>query len=135
MDRYIINAGSWTSGWISSSTKGITCIRSEEYFHISQRSIRFWIMVSKRKGSITYCLHRCRLGRLYWWMTKHQWSNVLLGWVFSIMAKQEIIINIFIYSGGIVYCNNIMLYTCSLDETNFDRYTGWVWWAHSNILW
>ena len=36
-------------------------------------------MVSKRKGSITYYLHRCRLGRLHWWPTKHQWSNVYLG--------------------------------------------------------
>jgi hypothetical protein len=34
-------------------------------FQISQRNIRVWIMVSKRKGSISYCLHRCRLGRLY----------------------------------------------------------------------
>jgi hypothetical protein len=34
-------------------------------FQISQRNIIFFIMVSERKGSITYCLHRCRLGRLY----------------------------------------------------------------------
>jgi hypothetical protein len=34
-------------------------------FRISQRNIRVWIMVSKMKRSITYCLHRCRLGRLY----------------------------------------------------------------------
>jgi hypothetical protein len=47
------------------STKGITCISSEEDFQISQRNIRVWIMVSKRKGSITYFLHRCRLGRLH----------------------------------------------------------------------
>jgi hypothetical protein len=59
------NAGSWTGGTISSSTKGITCISSEENFQISQRNIRVWIMVSKRKGSISYFLHRCRLGRLY----------------------------------------------------------------------
>jgi Asp-tRNA(Asn)/Glu-tRNA(Gln) amidotransferase C subunit len=59
------NAGSWTSGMISSSTKGNTCRSSEEDFQISQRNKRVWIMVSKRKGSITYCLHRCRLGRLH----------------------------------------------------------------------
>jgi hypothetical protein len=59
------NAGSWTGGMISSNTKGITCIRSEEDFQISQRNKRVWIMVSKRKGSITYFLHRCRLGRLH----------------------------------------------------------------------
>jgi hypothetical protein len=59
------NAGSWTGGTISSSTKGITCISSKEDLQISQRNIRVWIMVSKRKRSITYCLHRCRLGRLY----------------------------------------------------------------------
>jgi hypothetical protein len=47
------------------STKGITCISSEEDFQISQRNKRVWIMVSKRKGYITYCLHRCRLGRLH----------------------------------------------------------------------
>jgi hypothetical protein len=47
------------------STKGITCISSKEDLQISQRNIRVWIMVSKRKRSITYCLHRCRLGRLY----------------------------------------------------------------------
>jgi hypothetical protein len=46
-------------------TKGITCLSSKEHFQISQRNIRFWIMVSKRKGSITYFLHRCRLGRLH----------------------------------------------------------------------
>jgi hypothetical protein len=40
-------------------------LASEEDFQISQRNIRVWIMVSKRKGSITYFLHRCRLGRLY----------------------------------------------------------------------
>jgi hypothetical protein len=34
-------------------------------FQISQRNRRVWIMVSKRKGYITYCLHRCRLGRLH----------------------------------------------------------------------
>ena len=34
-------------------------------FQISQRNKRVWIMVSKRKGSISYFLHRCRLGRLY----------------------------------------------------------------------
>jgi hypothetical protein len=34
-------------------------------FQISQRNKRVWIMVSKRKGSITYCLHRCRLGKLH----------------------------------------------------------------------
>jgi hypothetical protein len=34
-------------------------------FQISQRNRRVWIMVSKRKRSITYGLHRCRLGRLY----------------------------------------------------------------------
>jgi hypothetical protein len=34
-------------------------------FQISQRNKRVWIMVSKRKGSITYFLHRCRLGRLH----------------------------------------------------------------------
>jgi hypothetical protein len=50
---------------ISSSTKGITCISSKEDLQISQRNRRVWIMVSKRKRSITYCLHRCRLGRLY----------------------------------------------------------------------
>jgi Asp-tRNA(Asn)/Glu-tRNA(Gln) amidotransferase C subunit len=61
----ICNAGSWTGGKISSSTKGITCLSSKEDFHISQRNIRVWIMVSKRKGSITYFLHRCRLGRLH----------------------------------------------------------------------
>ena len=83
------NVDSWTGGTISRSTKGITCISSKEDFQISQRNIRVWIMVSKRKGSISYCLHRCRLGRLYWWLTKHQWSIVLLGWVFSIMAKKE----------------------------------------------
>jgi hypothetical protein len=59
------NARSWTGGTISSNTKGITCISSKEDFQISQRNIRVWIMVSKRKRSITYCLHRCRLGRLY----------------------------------------------------------------------
>jgi hypothetical protein len=59
------NAGSWTSGMISRSTKGLTCVSSEEDFQISQRSRRVWIMVSKKKGSITYCLHRCRLGKLY----------------------------------------------------------------------
>jgi hypothetical protein len=59
------NAGSWTGGMISSSTKGITCISSKEDFQISQGNKRVWIMVSKRKGSITYCLHRCRLGRLH----------------------------------------------------------------------
>jgi hypothetical protein len=37
---------------------------SEEDFQISQRNKRVWIMVSKRKGSINYCLHKCRLGRL-----------------------------------------------------------------------
>jgi hypothetical protein len=47
------------------STKGITCLSSEEDFQISQRNKRVWIMVSKRKGSITYFLHRCRLGRLH----------------------------------------------------------------------
>jgi hypothetical protein len=55
---------SWTGGTISRSTKGITCLSSEEDFQISQRNIRVWIMVSKRKGSITYCLHRCRLGKV-----------------------------------------------------------------------
>jgi hypothetical protein len=64
-DSKSINAGSWTGGTISRSTKGITCISSEEDFQISQRKIRVWIMVSKKKGSITYCLHRCRLGRLH----------------------------------------------------------------------
>jgi hypothetical protein len=59
------NAGSWTGGTISRSTKGITCISSKEDLQISQRNIRVWIMVSKRKRSITYGLHRCRLGRLY----------------------------------------------------------------------
>jgi hypothetical protein len=59
------NAGSWTGDTISSSTKGITCISSKEDLQISQRNIRVWIMVSKRKRYITYCLHRCRLGRLY----------------------------------------------------------------------
>jgi hypothetical protein len=39
------------------------------------------------------------------------------------MAKQETIISISIYSRGRVYCSNNMLYTGSLDETNFDRYT------------
>jgi hypothetical protein len=43
------NVGSWIGGTISSSTKGITCIRNEDDFQISQRNIRFWIMVSKRK--------------------------------------------------------------------------------------
>jgi hypothetical protein len=38
-----------TGGTISSNTKGITCHRSEEDFQISQRNIRVWIMVSKRK--------------------------------------------------------------------------------------
>jgi hypothetical protein len=38
---------------------------SKEDFQISQRNRRVWIMVSKRKGSITCFLHRCRLGRLY----------------------------------------------------------------------
>jgi hypothetical protein len=61
----ICNAGSWTGGTISSSSKGITCVSSEEDFPISQRNIRVWIMVSKRKGSISYCLHRCKLGKLY----------------------------------------------------------------------
>ena len=42
----------------------------------------------------------------------------------SIMAKKETIISISIYSRGRVYCNNIILYIGSLDETNFDRYTG-----------
>jgi hypothetical protein len=50
--------GSWTGGTISSNTKGVTCVSSEEDFQISQRNKRVWIMVSKRKGSITYCLHR-----------------------------------------------------------------------------
>jgi hypothetical protein len=54
---------------------------------------------------------------------KHQWSNVLLGLVFSIMDKQETIINILIYSQGGVYCNSRMLYTGSMDEKNSDRYT------------
>jgi hypothetical protein len=45
-------------GTISSNTKGITCISSKEDLQISQRNIRVWIMVSKRKRSITYCLHR-----------------------------------------------------------------------------
>jgi hypothetical protein len=39
----------WIGGMISRSTKGITCISSEEDFQISQRNIRVWIMVSKRK--------------------------------------------------------------------------------------
>jgi hypothetical protein len=47
------------------STKGITCSSSKEDIQISQGYIRVWIMVSKRKGSITYFLHRCRLGRLH----------------------------------------------------------------------
>ena len=34
-------------------------------FQISQRNKRVWITVSKRKGSTTYFLHRCRLSRLY----------------------------------------------------------------------
>jgi hypothetical protein len=34
---------------ISRRTKGITCISSEKDFQISQRNIRVWIMVSKRK--------------------------------------------------------------------------------------
>jgi hypothetical protein len=59
------NAGSWTGGMISRSTKGITCINSKEDIQIFQRNIRVWIMVSKRKIFITYCLHRCRLGKLY----------------------------------------------------------------------
>jgi hypothetical protein len=59
------NAGSWTGGTISSSTKGITCISSKEDLQISQRNIRVWIMISKRKIYITYCLHKCTLGRLY----------------------------------------------------------------------
>jgi hypothetical protein len=42
-----------------------TCISSKEDLQISQRNRRVWIMVSKRKRSITYGLHRCRLGRLY----------------------------------------------------------------------
>jgi hypothetical protein len=50
---------------ISNNTKGITCISTKKDFQISQRNIRVWIMVSKRKISITYCLHKCRLGRLY----------------------------------------------------------------------
>jgi hypothetical protein len=37
----------------------------KEDIHISQGYKRVWIMVSKRKGSITYFLHRCRLGRLH----------------------------------------------------------------------
>ena len=61
----ICNAGSWIGGTISSSTKGIICICSKEDLQISQRNKRVWIMVSKRKRSITYGLHRCRLGRLY----------------------------------------------------------------------
>jgi hypothetical protein len=47
------NASSWTGGMISSSTKGITCISSEEDFQISQRNIKVWAMVFKRKGYIT----------------------------------------------------------------------------------
>jgi hypothetical protein len=39
-------------------------------------------------------------------------------------AKQETIIGISIYSRGKVFCSNNMLYIGSLDETNFDRYTG-----------
>ena len=42
-----------------------SCLSSEDDFQISQRNRRVWIMVSKKKGYITYCLHRCRLGRLY----------------------------------------------------------------------
>ena len=42
----------------------------------------------------------------------------------GIMAKKETIIDIYIYSRGRVYCSNNMLYTGSLDETNFDIYTG-----------
>ena len=130
-----LHQGSWKSGLISRNTKGITCLSSKDDFQISQRNIRFWIMVSKRKGSITYCLHRCRLGRLYWWSMKHQWSTVLLGWVFNIMSKKEKIISISIYNRGKVYCSSSMMYIGSLDETNSNRYTGWVWWAHSNLFW
>ena len=129
------NEGSWTCGMISSSTKGITCLSSEEDFKISQRNRIVWIIVSKRKGYITYFLNRCRLGRLHWWPTKHQWCNILLGWVFSILAKQKTIINIFIYSRNRVYCRNIMLYSGSMDETNSDRYTCLVLWANSNLFW
>jgi hypothetical protein len=39
------------------------------------------------------------------------------------MAKKETIISILIYNLRRVYCSNNMLYTGSMDETNFDRYT------------
>jgi hypothetical protein len=39
-------------------------------------------------------------------------------------SSYQTIINIFIFSRGRVYCNNNMLYTGSLDETNSDIYTG-----------
>jgi hypothetical protein len=42
--------------------------------------------------------------------------------VFGIIVKKETIIGISIYNRGRAYCNNNMLYTGSLDETNFDRY-------------
>jgi hypothetical protein len=43
------NAGSWTGGTISSSTKGITCISSKEDLQISQRNKEFGLWYPKGK--------------------------------------------------------------------------------------
>ena len=73
------------------------------------------------------------------WVQKNHPSDQIIGnkdaGVETIMAKQETIIGISIYSWGRVYCSSSMLYIGSLDETNSDKYIGWVWWDHSNLLW
>jgi hypothetical protein len=58
------NVGSCTGGTISSSANGITCLSSEKDFQISQRNKRFWIMVSKRKGYITYLPTHVQIGKI-----------------------------------------------------------------------
>jgi hypothetical protein len=53
---------------------------------------------------------------------KHQWSRVLLGLVFGIMAKKETIISIIVYCLSRVYFSSIMFYIGYMDDTKFDRY-------------
>ena len=111
------------------------CDNSEKNSHIFERYYRVWFMEPKRSILHFKSIHWCILGRKCWWPKQYQWSNILLGRLFGIMANQEKIIHFTIYSRSWIYCCFIMLHSSHLDETYIGILTCKVWASNSDKLW
>ena len=92
-------------------------------------------MVPKRSRLQFKRIHWCILGNNCWWLKEYQWSNILLGRLFGIMAKQETILHCTIYNISWIHCCCIMLHWSHLDETYIGRLTCKVWASNSDKLW